>query len=101
MEDVTKIDIIGQDIFCYNEDNGNREIYPLTEEYDFFMNAFSDTQDLLTVNIIDPISRIIKFYSIEESIPKTFIELDYINMSTENQIIFDAFVLLIKSKISI
>jgi hypothetical protein len=98
MEDVTKIDIIGQDIFCYNEDNGNREIYPLIEEYDFFMNAFSDTQDLLTVNITVPIARVMKFYTIENSIPESFIELDYADMTEENQGIFNAFVAMIKSK---
>lgn len=97
MEDVTKIDIIGQDIFCYNEDNGNREIYPLTEEYDFFMNIFSDTQDLLTVNITVPIPRVMKFYTIENSIPESFIEIDYADMVASDQIIFNDFVALIQS----
>ena len=97
MEDVTKIDIIGQDIFCYNEDNGNREIYPLTSAYDDFMNAFSDTQDLLTVNITVPIPRVMKFYKIENSIPESFIELDYVDMSAQDQIIFNDFILLIQS----
>jgi hypothetical protein len=98
MEDVTKIDIIGQDIFCYNEDNGNREIYPLTEEYDFFMNIFSDTQDLLTVNITVPIPRVMKFYTIENSIPESFIEIDYSEMTEEQKEAFDAFIAMIKSK---
>ena len=98
MEDVTKIDIIGQDIFCYNEDNGNREIYPLTEEYNFFMNIFSDTQDLLTVNITVPIPRVMKFYTIENSIPESFIEIDYSEMTEEQKEAFDAFIAMIKSK---
>jgi len=72
--------------------------YPLTSEYDFFMNEFSDTQELLTVNIYNPIPRIIKFYTIENSVPKSFTELDYIEMNEKQKGIFDTFVDLIKSK---
>lgn len=98
MEKVTKIDIIGLDIYAYNELENTKEIYPLTEEYDFFMNEFSDTQDLLTVNISDPIARIMKFYTIENSVPKSFTELDYIEMTEKQKGIFDTFVEMIKSK---
>lgn len=97
MIDVTKIDIIEQDIFCYNEDNGTIVVYPLTSAYDDFMNAFSDTQDLLTVNITVPIPRVMKFYKIENSIPESFIEIDYVDMSTPDQIIFNDFIALIQS----
>ena len=98
MKNVTKIDIISTDIYAYDELTNTKEIYPLTSEYDFFMNEFSDTQELLTVNISDPIARIMKFYNIENSIPKTFSELDYIDMSQEQKRIFDTFVELIKFK---
>lgn len=98
MKNVTKIDIIGLDIYAYDELENTREIYPLTSEYDFFMNEFSDTQELLTVNITDPIARIMKLYTIENSVPKSFTELDYIDMSAEQKEIFDTFVELIKSK---
>lgn len=98
MENVTKIDIIIDTIYCYNELTNERIDYPLTSEYDFFINEFSDTQELLTVNISDPIARIMKFYTIENSIPKSFIELDYIDMTEEQKIIFDTFIEMIKSK---
>lgn len=98
MKDVTKIDIIGTEIYAYNEFTNTKEIYPLTSEYDFFINEFSDTQELLTVNISDPIARIMKFYTIENSVPKSFTELDYIDMTEEQKLIFDTFVTMIKSK---
>jgi hypothetical protein len=98
MEDVTKIDIIGLDIYAYDELTNIKEIYPLTSEYDFFINEFSDTQELLTVNITDPIARIMKFYIIENSIPKSFTELDYVDMIEEQKIIFNTFIEMIKTK---
>jgi hypothetical protein len=98
MENVTKIDIMMETIHCYDELTNERIDYPLTSEYDFFMNEFSDSQDLLTVNISDPIARIMKFYNIENSIPKSSVELDYIEMSNEQKVIFDAFVEMIKTK---
>jgi hypothetical protein len=98
MENVNKIDIIVDKIYCYNEFNIEIANYPLTSEYDFFMDEFSDTQELLSVNIYNPIPRIMKFYSIENSIPKSFNELDYVDMSLEQKRIFDTFVELIKSK---
>jgi hypothetical protein len=98
MESVTKIDIIGLEIYAYDELENKKEIYPLTAEYDFFMNEFSDTQELLSVNIYNPIPRIMKFYGIENSIPKEFTELDYVDMTVEQKADFDAFVELIKLK---
>jgi hypothetical protein len=98
MESVTKIDIMGVEIYAYDELANKKEIYPLTSEYDFFMEAFSDTQELLSVNIYNPIPRIMKFYGIENSIPKEFTELDYVDMTVEQKTDFDAFVELIKLK---
>jgi len=98
MESVTKIDIMGLEIYAYNELTNTREIYPLTSEYDFFMNEFSDTQELLSLNIYNPIPRIVKFYGIENSIPKSFIELDYVDMTEQQKEDFNAFVEMIKLK---
>ena len=98
MENVTKIDIMIDTIYCYDEMTNERIDYPLTSDYDFFINEFSDTQELLTVNISDPIARIMKFYTIENSIPKSFVELDYIEMNKTQKVIFDSFVEMIKSK---
>ena len=98
MENVTKIDIMIDTIYCYDEMTNERIDYPLTSDYDFFVNEFSDTQELLTVNISDPIARIMKFYTIENSVPKSFTELDYVDMTEEQKVIFDTFVDMIKSK---
>ena len=98
MEKVTKIDIMVDTIYCYDEMTNEKVDYPLTSEYDFFINEFSDTQELLTVNISDPIARIMKFYTIENSIPKSFVELDYIEMNKTQKVIFDSFVEIIKTK---
>jgi len=98
MENVTKIDIMVDTIYCYDEMTNERVDYPLTAEYDFFMNELSDTQELLSVNIYNPIPRVMKFYNIENSVPKSFTELDYIDMTREQKVIFDTFVEMIKSK---
>ena len=98
METVTKIDIISNNIYCYDELNNTREIYPLTSEYDFFIDEFSDTQELLTVNIYNPIPRVMKFYNTENSIPRSFTELDYVDMTENEKAIWDAFVDMIKTK---
>jgi hypothetical protein len=98
MENVTKIDIMVDTIYCYDEMINEMISYPLTAEYDFFMDEFSDTQELLTVNINNPIPRIMKFYNIENSIPKSYTELDYVDMTPEQKVDFDTFVEMIKSK---
>ncbi len=98
MESVTKIDIMGLEIYAYDELANKKEIYPLTAEYDFFMNEFSDTQELLSVNIYNPIPRIMKFYGIENSIPKDFTELDYVDMTEQQKKCFDSFFEMIKTK---
>jgi len=96
MENVTKIDIIEQQIVCYDEQTDEKVIYPLVG-VDAFMNEFSDTQDLLTVNITDPLVRLIKFYAITESIPESFIILDYTDMTDEQKVIFNEFIIHIQT----
>lgn len=98
METATRIDILYNEIVAYDEIANTKEIYPLTSEYDFFMDEFSDTQELLSVNIYSPIPRVMKFYSIENSIPKSFTELNYDDMTEEQQAIWDEFVTMIKAK---
>jgi hypothetical protein len=98
METVSKIDIMVESIFCYDELENTMETIPLTQEYDFFMNTFSDNQDLLTVNIYNPIPRIIKFYGIVDSRPDSFVEINYDTMTISEKESFDNFVTLIKSK---
>lgn len=97
MENVTKIDIMVDTIYCYDELTNERIDYTLTSEYDFFMDELSDTQELLSVNIYNPIPRVMKFYTIENSVPKSFNEIDYSDMTKGQQKIFDAFVEMIKS----
>ena len=55
---VTKIDIIKDSIYCYDEETDEKVIYPLIG-VDTFITEFSDTQDLLTVNISNPKARLI------------------------------------------
>lgn len=98
MHNVTKIDIIKQEIFCYDEEKNEKEIYPLTSEYDFFINEFSNTQELLTVNIYKPMPRLIRFYNITESVPESFVILEYADMTANQKVIFDEFVEMIKAK---
>jgi len=98
MENITKIDIMIDTIYCYDELTNEMISYPLTSDYNFFMDEFSDTQELLSVNIYNPIPRIMKFYGIENSVPKSFTKLDYVDMTEQQQIDFDAFVELIKLK---
>jgi len=98
MKTVAKIDIINNEINCYDELAIERVVYPLDSSYNFFMDEFSDTQDLLTVNIYDPIPRVMKFYNINESIPSSFVEIDYVDMTRDEQAIWDSFVEMIKTK---
>jgi len=87
-----KIDIIGQVIYRYNDLQEQQESTPLTSEYDTFINEFSDTQDLLSINVSQPIKRIMKFYEIKEGIPNSFEELDYLEMTAPQQVILDNFI---------
>lgn len=57
-----------------------------------FLTAFSDTEDLLTVNVSQPIKRVMKFYNIDMGIPQTTVELDYDSMTAEQKGILDNFI---------
>jgi len=89
---IEKIDIVGQVIYRYNEEQEQQAFIPLTSEYDTFINEFSDTQDLLSINVSQPIKRIMKFYEIKEGIPNSFEELDYSEMTAPQKVILDDFI---------
>lgn len=88
---LSKIDIMNGNIHCYYEDR-TQVIYAVDSTCNEFLNTFSDTQDLLGINISNPIKRIIKFYEIIDYIPKSSIELDYINMNSEQRSVLDVFI---------
>jgi hypothetical protein len=94
---IEKIDIIEQVIYKYDDQFQPIGETPLTSDYDAFINEFSDTQDLLTINISQPIKRIMKFYSINMGVPTSFDEIDYENMTDNQKIIVDDFIELIKN----
>ena len=53
---IEKIDIIGEQIFTYDENFNAIKTLPLISDYDVFIKEFSNTQNLLTVNISKPIN---------------------------------------------
>ena len=59
---------------------------------DTFETTFMDTQDLLTINVSQPIKRIIKFYNINMGVPESFEELDYDSMTEQQKTILDNFI---------
>lgn len=93
-----KIDIIESEVIAYNTTLSEKKHYKLDYQMFDFMNAFSDTQDLLTVNISNPIKRVMKFYMIKEAIPSSQVELPYSEMSIEQQTIMDNFIAYITNK---
>lgn len=99
MENVTKIDVIGKEIFCYNEITGERKIYKIDTTMEVFFNTFANGQDLLTINLINPIKRLIRFYNITDSVPAKIEEIPFANMTVLEKTIFDAFVNMIKLKL--
>ena len=98
MKELEKIDIIGLDIHCYTLDGSYLKLVNMASEFNDFTSLFSDTEDLLTINITDPIPRLIKFYEIKDSIPEEVILLNYSDMTEEQKLTWDSFVTSIKSK---
>jgi hypothetical protein len=87
-----KIDIIGEVIYRYDQNQEQQTPTPLTSEYDSFINEFSDTQDLLSINVSQPIKRIMKFHEIKDGIPNSFDELGYLDMTAPQKVILDNFI---------
>lgn len=94
-----KIDLFREFISTYNVVGTQIKVIYNLSEYSEFINEFSDTQDLLTVNISHPIKRIMKFYSIEMGIPSSFTELNYEDMSDIQKDITDNYIEQIKNNL--
>lgn len=90
--EIDKIDIINDNIHCYNKEQSQNINSKIDSSMNEFLNTFSDTQDLITINISKPIKRIVKFYDINESIPASFIEKLYSDMTSSEKLILDDFI---------
>ncbi len=80
-----KLDIIGNVVYRYDSDMEQQE--SITFNDTAFQETFMDTQELLTINVSQPIKRIMKFYNINMGIPESFVELDYNLMTNEEKYI--------------
>jgi hypothetical protein len=87
-----KIDIIGKVIYRYNQDQEQQEFIPLAGEHDSLVNEFSDTEELFSINVSDPVKRIMKFYDIEDGVPGNMTELNYSDMTAPQKVILDDFI---------
>lgn len=85
-----KFDIIDNLIFRYDSEMEEQESSVFNDND--FKNAFIDNEDLLTINVSQPLKRIVKFYNIQMGIPESFEELDYNLMTAEQKTILDNFI---------
>lgn len=85
-----KFDIIGDVTYRYNSDMEQQESTTFNDTT--FEATFMDTQDLLTINVSQPIKRIMKFYNIQMGIPESFEELDYDSMTAIQKTALDNFI---------
>jgi hypothetical protein len=85
-----KIDIMGNVLYRYDSDMKQQESTTFND--DTFETTFMGTQDLLTINISQPIKRIMKFYDINMGVPESFEELDYDSMTEQQKTILDNFI---------
>ncbi len=85
-----KLDIIGNVLYRYDSDMEQQESTTFND--DTFETTFMDTQDLLTINVSQPIKRIMKFYNINMGVPESFEELDYDSMTEQQKTILDNFI---------
>ena len=85
-----KFAIIGDVIYRYDSDMEAQDSVAFSDAT--FESTFMDTQDLLTINVSQPIKRIMKFYNIEMGIPESFTELDYDSMTAEQTSALDNFI---------
>ena len=85
-----KLDIIGDVIYRYDSEMAQQEKTELNNPV--FESMFIDTQDLTTVNVSQPIKRIMKFYNITDGVPESFVEIDYSIMSDEQKLAIDNFI---------
>ena len=85
-----KFDIINGMVYRYDVDMNQQPSEPFNDAT--FEATFMDTQDLLTINVSEPIKRIIKFYNIQMGIPESIVELDYDSMTLEQKGVLDNFI---------
>ena len=85
-----KLDIIGSVVYRYDSEMEAQDSVAFSDAT--FESTFMDTQDLLTVNVSQPIKRIMKFYKITDGIPESFTELDYDSMTAEQKSALDNFI---------
>ena len=85
-----KFDIIGNVVYRYDDDMQQQT--DVTFNDTTFESTFMDTQDLLTINVSQPIKRIVKFYNIQMGIPESITELDYESMTAEQKSVLDDFI---------
>jgi hypothetical protein len=85
-----KFDIIEDVVYRYDSDMQQQADTTFNDAT--FEAAFMDTQDLLTINVSQPIKRIVKFYNIQMGIPESITELDYESMTAEQKSVLDDFI---------
>ena len=85
-----KFDITGNVTYRYNSDMEQQESIAFNDNT--FETTFMDTQELLTINVSQPIKRIMKFYNIHMGVPESFTELDYDSMTAEQKSALDNFI---------
>jgi hypothetical protein len=88
-----KLDVIGNVVYCYNEQFELVKTLALSEftDVDF---AYLDGSKLFTLNVSQPIKRAIKFTELNGlDSQAAFIEYPYADMTPEEQADFDSFVL--------
>ena len=85
-----KFDIIENVVYRYDADMQQQADTTFNDTT--FESTFMDTQDLLTINVSQPIKRIVKFYNIQMGIPESITELDYDSMTAEQKVVLDDFI---------
>lgn len=87
-----KIDIIDQDVCCYNEQYNLEKVLKLSQflGIDF---SYLEGAKLFTLNITQPIKRVVKFTDLNGvSLNDEFVIFPYDDMTPEQKIDFDSFV---------
>jgi hypothetical protein len=94
---VEKIDVIEEVIYVYNENMDLIKSIPL-DTLEGLDLSYLDGCKLFTLNLSNPIKRVIKFSELEGLDTRAvFVETLYENMTTQQATDFDNFVLLIES----
>lgn len=90
---ITKIDIINGKVLCFDEEATTPPtITDENEASNTLLETFGDTQDLLTINITNPVKRVMKFYNINGGQPESSEELPYSEMSEADKEVLDTYI---------